>query len=177
MGIKKLKEKYDITHIIQREKKGICIGSDYVHDLIVITPELEILKSSILSDSGALSDIYKQIKFDYETGELAKILEEKDIFSNLKNIWTYDRGHIIKKQCEKIGWPNLTTDGYIIYDNTFFKSRKEALKACRVDAIYSIKNLIKYHFTQLFTEIKNTLNYSCIVVKSVIRSYLFFGLL
>ncbi len=36
MGWKNVKDLYGIKHTVQMTEKGICIGSAYVHDLIVI---------------------------------------------------------------------------------------------------------------------------------------------
>ncbi|WP_427121405.1 hypothetical protein [Pseudomonas aeruginosa] len=38
MGWKALKDAYGINHIVCVTSKGICIGSGYVHDLVVVDP-------------------------------------------------------------------------------------------------------------------------------------------
>lgn len=67
MGIKKLKEKYKIEHTVCRTEKGICIGSPYIHDIIVISNEGKFLKK------------YKDGKYDdgWSTNEKLKRYQEE----------------------------------------------------------------------------------------------------
>jgi hypothetical protein len=46
MGWKTLKEHFDIEHFVQVTKKGICIGSGFVHDLVTIDPKTGALQEN-----------------------------------------------------------------------------------------------------------------------------------
>jgi hypothetical protein len=44
MGWKSVKEHYQIKHIVQVTDKGICVGSPYIHDVIIIGLDGKVLK-------------------------------------------------------------------------------------------------------------------------------------
>ena len=44
MGLKKLIEKYNIKHLVQKRNDNICIGSEYIPDIIVISFDGKIIK-------------------------------------------------------------------------------------------------------------------------------------
>jgi len=73
------------------------------------------------------------------TGELKKLIDLPDTFENLKPIYTCEKGRVIKKFCEQYEYPNVCTDGDLIYENTFFINRKDAVKYCRKDARLGLK--------------------------------------
>ena len=136
MGIKKLKEEFDIQHIVQVSMNNgdIFIGSGYVHDLITIKKDYDIKWSSILSGGGKLENLRDRLISAKENGKLQEVLDSEDIFNNLKVVFTSKNGKVIKKWCEEFGYPNTTTDGELIYDNTFFQTRQEALKFGKKEA-------------------------------------------
>lgn len=62
-----------------------------------------------------------------------------DTFENLKPIYTYKNGKVIKKFCEEYEYPNVCTDGKLIYQNTFFRKREDAVSYRRNDARLNLK--------------------------------------
>ena len=119
MGWKNVKEHYQIGHIVQVvEGKGICIGSPYVQDLIVIGLNGAIKRNSIIVSKGDdLDKIASQMEDDPQT--LRDLINSPDQFSESITVYTYDGGEILEKQCEELGWPNVTHDGCLMYGNTF----------------------------------------------------------
>lgn len=138
MGWKNVKERYRIDHRVQVTQEGICIGSAYIYNLIVIGMNGVIIEPYRACEGlgwGVNPDLKR-----YETEMLAdpealrKAVLEPDTFSRSLPVWTYDGGDIIEKQCEEYGWPNNTHDGLLMYDNTFSEDREKVVKWAVKDA-------------------------------------------
>jgi len=146
MGWKSIKEKYRIEHTVAVYKdKGICIGSEYIHDIITIGFKGKLIK--VWNDVGTRSELQRiitELTADEQTGELKRLVDKVDIFGELFPVYTYENGRVFLKWCEHYRWPNVTTDGYIMYENTYFKDEKEAIKACRESAKAGIKAYFGY---------------------------------
>lgn len=134
MGIKAIRKKYKIEHIVQNIDNAICIGSGYVHDIIVISYDGKIIKkykNGVYNDGWSTNENLKRYQeemiIDEENGELKKLIDLKDDFDVLLPIFTVEDGVLIETFCEKYDYPNTTIEGYLIYENTFFKTREEAI--------------------------------------------------
>ena len=123
MGWKNVKEHYGIKHQVHVVKEGIAIGSPYISELIVIGLDGTIKKADV-SHNKDLERYCREMKSD--PGTLLKLIESTDAFSKSIPVYTYDDGKVLELFCEEIGWPNVTHDGQMMYDNTFFPSREEA---------------------------------------------------
>lgn len=150
MGIKAIKEKYKIEHLVQKTEKGICIGSSCHHDIIVINMEGQIVtkyKNRKYNDGWSTNEDLKRYQeemiIDEENGELKKLIDLKDGFGVLFPIFTVDDGVLIETFCEKYDYPNTTIEGFLIYENTFFKTREEAIEYALRDCQGWIKMLEK----------------------------------
>ena len=134
MGLKSITEKYKIKHFVQRTKKGICIGSPYHHDIIVLNDDGEFLtmyKDRKYNDGWSTNKDLKRYQeemfADIENGTLKQIIQEPDQYENLLPVFTIDDGKLVETSCEKYGYPNLTIEGEMM-DNTFFKTKDEAIQ-------------------------------------------------
>jgi len=167
MGVKNLKEHYNIKYIVQvydniDKPKTVCIGSAYVHDLIELSMDGKIIKvNSIVKRNRHDEAIVKILdRLEADGPDLvAKLINESDIFKDLKPVYIYERGRIYKKYCEEFGWPNCTTDGMLMYENTSFAVREDAWKyakkSTKLDYEWkSTKNNIKESFVRIW---KNTI--------------------
>lgn len=127
MGWKNVKDHYGIKHIVQVVKdKGICIGSPYIHDLMVISMEGELVKRD---DGISNADLKRyQREMDADPVKLREMVITSDTFEKSNPVYTYGGAEIIEKQCEEYGYPNCTHDGCLMYENTFFSDRAEAIK-------------------------------------------------
>jgi hypothetical protein len=129
MGCKAIKEKYQIKHIVAKYGDNICIGSPYVHDIITISPDGKLIKVwNGIGRDDTLERYLQELHADEKTGELKRLFHLADAFENILPVYTYSGGKIIKKFCEKYGWPELTTDGDVMYENTYCRSYSEAYK-------------------------------------------------
>lgn len=126
MGWKAIKENYRIGHIVQVTDEGICIGSGYIHDLIVISPDGSKVTPVSYGLSGDLVRIYDEITADLDKAK--ELLSIEDKFENSITVYTYEGSNILEKQCEALGWPNVTHDGRLMYDNTYSIDRGQVIR-------------------------------------------------
>lgn len=134
MGWKRVKEAYGIRHIVHVVGGNLQIGSPYISDLIVIAPDGSILKAYD-RDTGDLARYHDDISAD--PAKFARLFAEKDEFARSIPVYTYrtyKRAEIIELECEEFGWPRVTHDGRLMYDNTYFLDRDKAIVAALKDA-------------------------------------------
>lgn len=165
MGFQAVKKYYDIKHIVavydKRDFGGpcICIGSAYVHDLIAIRiTDGKIFYSSIVrrgegSDIGRLS---AQIEADKENGILRGLIDTPDVFTRNLPVFTIKDWAVVADYCEEYGWPNTTNSGYIMYENTYFKTRAEAYTYLLKDTAAGVRCCnFRYNFREGCDRIKH----------------------
>ena len=140
MGIKALKKEFNIGHIVQRRDGKILIGSPYVSELIAINPEGEVSKSKIVqSGRYKIGQIYEAL-IACNKARLLKIINEPEIPIDPKPVFTEaGRGRVIKVYCEEYGYPNITTEGELMYENSHFQNRAESLKHAKENRAAEIK--------------------------------------
>lgn len=134
MGWKNVKEHYRIGHQVQVTEHGICIGSPYIHGLLVIALDgTRIVKPYV--DRGANENLWRyQKEMDADMGKLWELVNNPDTFEKSLPVFTYKGGQIIEKQCEEYGWPNVTHDGDLMYENTHSKDKAMAVKWAKESA-------------------------------------------
>lgn len=140
MGWKNIKDRYNITYIIQVTDDGICIGSSYVHDLMIIGLDGSVKLSDIVSKGGELHDLRKELE---KTPQAVRaLIEAPDTFTKSIPVYTYSYsdGSIIECLCEELGWPNVTHTGDIMYENTFSPDRNIVIKWAKENLECSIEN-------------------------------------
>lgn len=147
MGWKNVKEHYGITHYVAvYPEKGICIGSGYVHDLIAILDtdrkadwrdgidrnradighNLTISRPNYMARGKPFDGWVAQ--WIENPAQLRQLIDKPDSFANSITVYTYDYdGNIIEKLCEEPGWPNVTHDGRMMYENTFSTDRDQVV--------------------------------------------------
>lgn len=139
MGWKRIKDHYGIGHIVHVSDGNLLIGSPYIHDIIVVAPDGRVVKEYDRS-GGDLARYQSDIASN--PAEFARLFAEEDVFSASIPVYTYRTykgAEIIEKACEELGWPNVTHDGDIMYDNTFFTDRNKAVVAARKDAAAGLR--------------------------------------
>jgi len=142
MGWKNVKEHYQIDHIVHIREGKLLIGSPYISDIMIINYEGAFEKRYSSKSNDKLAIIQKEISDDIET--FVRLVNSPDKFEEVMDVYTYDDDSIIKKQCEKPGWPNLTTDGELMYENTFWKTEEEAKTFALKSAEIRLKNTREY---------------------------------
>ncbi len=141
MGWKNVKEHYRIGHIVRVvEGKGICIGSPYVHDLLVIGADGSLKRNADVGRNYDLLDRYQR-EMEADPEKLRNLIETPDSFERSIAVYTYDySGNIVEKQCEAPDWPNVTHDGCLMYSNTFSTDRAQVVEWAKSEMAASVDN-------------------------------------
>lgn len=165
MGVKAIKEKYNIKHIVQLRDGIIWIGSAYISEIIGINMDGKIVKH--YKDHRANDDLtryQKELLVDEANGKLKELVQIKDKFENVKPVFKIEDGKVIELLCEEFGYPNVCTNGELQYENTFFKdyneAYKELLKGSKSNVSYMWRNLKENtpsNLKQLFKPFKGLL--------------------
>tara|TARA_Y100000034_G_C6910321_1_gene424386 strand:+ start:10256 stop:10789 length:534 start_codon:yes stop_codon:yes gene_type:complete len=139
MNIKSFKNKFNIKHIVSIKDGKLLIGSPYIPDIVKID-----LPTGIIEKEGSsvsfIRDNYPEL-LNSSPESILKLIEEKESPEDLVDVYTFSDSNIIKKKAEEFGYPNVTTDGELMYDNTFFRSYGEALNQAIKEAEAGIKFL------------------------------------
>lgn len=139
MGWKAIRDHYRIEHIVQVTSAGICIGSPYIHDIIVISIDRgEIIRRWGTPHRGSLGRYLEEM--DADPGKLAELAAVEDHFERSITVYTYEGASILEKQCEELGWPNVTHDGLIQFENTFSADRAEVVEWAISNAKAGVEN-------------------------------------
>lgn len=107
----------------------LAIGSDLVHNLIQVDIGSLELKSYFVSKSSSdnLLLTWDKLASLIESGEMKEILEQDDEIETPLQVFFVEGGELKESSTDCYGWPNLTIEGYEMYDNVHFKSRATAL--------------------------------------------------
>jgi hypothetical protein len=126
----------DTNYIINNNDDYIAVGSPLCHDLISVNKKTLKLKyaldtwhdgrSSIKHDE--LLFIWDKLQELINNGQIKDIIEGHDEIENPLPVFTVRDGKVIKSFTDKYGWPNITIDGDLMYDNTWFKTELEAIE-------------------------------------------------
>ena len=146
MGVKAIKEKYNIKHIVQLREGIIWIGSPYISEIIGINMDGKIIKHY---DGGRSNEdlmrYQKELLLDEVDGTLKRLVQMEDKFENIKPIFKIEDGEVVELFCEEFGYPNVCTNGELQYENTFFKdydeAYKELLSGSKSNVYYMWRNL------------------------------------
>ncbi len=148
MGWKNVKDHYRITHIVQVSKTdngrdgggvdAICIGSSYIRDLIAIGMDGSILKR-YESGNEHLERYMREMDADLDV--LKRLVLSPDTFAGDGiTVYTWEGAEILEKQCEVFGWPNVTHDGCLMYENTFSLNKSEVIFRAKREAKLRMKS-------------------------------------
>lgn len=132
MGWKNIREHYGIGHIVKVVDGTVHIGSQSVGSLITVTPEGHAEVNRTFSGSADLVRYRELINAD--PALFRELMARPDVFSASIPVYTWKDGRIVGKTCEKFGWPNVTHDGELMYENRFFLDRREAQRHAVQDA-------------------------------------------
>lgn len=139
MSWKNLKERYNIGHIVQVTEKGICIGSGYIPDLLVVGHDGKLVKRYERPEINADLARY-QAEFDADPEALRLAVTTPDTFAVSLPVFTYDGGTIIEEACEEYGWPNVTHAGHVMYQNSYSKDKATVVAWAKESAAVRAKS-------------------------------------
>lgn len=73
--------------------------------------------------------------------EILAHIQADDTFSASIPVFTYDGADIIEKRCEVLGWPNVTHDGALMYENSYSQDRSNVICWAKRNAQLQVKSL------------------------------------
>lgn len=141
----------DTTYIISRDtawdrrreedskEPRICIGSSMVHDLIAYNTVTKKFTTAVFDpverhkDADELMFIWNKMHELAESGQLDDIASGDDELKDPVPVFSFRDQKIVKTFTERdeFGWPHCDNEGYLMYDNTAFRTERE----CRLYAI------------------------------------------
>lgn len=136
MGWKAIKTHYKIDHIVQVSPKGILIGSPYLPELLTIAHDGTITASELLGPD-ALKRVYAEMLADLP--KLRELLNTPDTFETSLEVYTYEDGEVLVKHCEALGWPNVTHDGLLMYENMFSTDKQVMAQTAKRNAMATVR--------------------------------------
>jgi len=127
MGIKAIKRLYGLEDmLVHKAPHGICFGTEMAPDVLTVSEEGKIIQGAQHNLKRYYGELEGAIAKD--PGAFEEAFREKEEFNETFPVFTYEDGNIKEKACEILGWPNLTTDGELMYENTHFAKRDECIK-------------------------------------------------
>lgn len=149
MGWKNVKEHYRIEHTVHVRDGCVLIGSPYISDLMTITPDGKLTTNRIGLNRD-LERIYNEMTDDPDT--LRSLISTEDSFENSITVYTFIDYQIVEKQCEETGWPNVTHDGLLMYNNRFSTDLGKVVAWARRDASSGVEA-----FTRIIKELEESI--------------------
>ncbi len=135
MGWKNIKEHFRIEHIVcVKQGEGLCIGSPYIYNIIVLALDGTVKKRNDRSGSNPDLDRYQREIDATPASKIKELLDAPDTFAAALAVYTYDGGTIKECRCEAYGWPNITHDGQLMYENTFSAAREKIVQSAKRNA-------------------------------------------
>lgn len=124
---------------VSNRSNSIAVGSPMCPDLISVDKDTLHLtyaldtfnqgRKALASErQSELLFIWDKLKELIDSGEIKDIIEGKDIIENPLPVFTVSDGELIESVTDKYGWPNTDDNGVMIYENTHFNNREEAIE-------------------------------------------------
>jgi hypothetical protein len=132
MGWKSVKEHFDIKHNVIVEDGTIFIGSSYVSKLAGI--DMQTGECFSLRESADFLPRYYPELLNADRDEILSLCRREDCFEVSIPVFTYEKGQILVFYCENVGWPNVTHDGRMMYENTFSLDKETAVRRAKRNA-------------------------------------------
>lgn len=139
MKVKELREILDTTRPIADYGDYIAVGSPMCHDLLRVDKDSVSIKYALdnsclgrealtrVNKPDDLLRIWDKLQELIDSGKLAEIIQNDDeVTSECYEVFSYEDGKIIKSFAYELGWPNTTTGGQMMWENTHFSTYEEA---------------------------------------------------
>lgn len=140
MKARKLREILNNTkYIISNWDGYIAVGTGMCHNLIWIDKktlqpryQLSITSNDYRSDiihtgNKELLFIWDKLNELIQSGEINDIIEGRDTIENPITVFTVTDGKLIESVTDKMGYPNTDDNGVLMYGNTHFDNKKDAV--------------------------------------------------
>jgi hypothetical protein len=126
----------DTEYAVHFDEGKVCIGSPMCSKLITVDTKTFEIKYALDTfregrkaiRSKELEAIWDKLVELIKSGEMKSIVENNDSTAGMFPVYCCEDGEVQKKFADVFGWPNSTHDGTLMYNNTFFKTEKEAIE-------------------------------------------------
>jgi hypothetical protein len=141
MGWKNVKEYYRLDYLVQVRRDGrITIGTTHYQSMIEIGAD-----SRIISYFNPIDDhvdrCVQEMLADPE--KLKELILTPDTFSVSIPVYSCIGSKIIKEFCEKLGYPNVTHEGYLMLDAAYSTDIEELVRRTKKHKAREIGDLKK----------------------------------
>ena len=140
MGWNTFKKHFNIGHIVQIRERDLLIGSSYISDLAAISMDTGMIKKRESWLNDFLPKHYPNISAAMPS-EIKALLDAEDTFTQSIPVYTYEGLRILAKYCEETGYPNVTHDGVLMYDNTFSTNIDDVVAWAKRERRFRLDNL------------------------------------
>lgn len=109
----------------------IAVGSGLSHQLINIDKKTLTLRYTLgeSPDDKELLAIWNKLQELIESGEIIDIIEGADVIENpLPVFMINDDGEVCESVTDAYGYPNTDNNGVMLYNNTHFSNREDAIR-------------------------------------------------
>ncbi|MCL2174455.1 MAG: helix-turn-helix transcriptional regulator [Treponema sp.] len=138
MQVRRFKELIKANYIVQNKDTYLAVGSPYAHDIITVDVDtLKVKAITGIGNSSEINFIVMQIE-NLPREVLEEIISKDDVIENPLPVFMWRDGKIHETQTEDYKYPNTDHKGYLLYDNTTFKTKAECAKSLRNNMKYSI---------------------------------------
>lgn len=136
------------TYSITNNRDYIAVGSPLCHDLISVNKETLNLKYALdtfrenrkcLEGKGELLFIWDTLQELIHNGQIKDIIAGVDELKVTLPVFTVEGGKLIEAFTDEYGWPNVTDNGYLMYDNTYFPTKEQAIEYGIKDCGYMVR--------------------------------------
>lgn len=151
MKARELQKYLDTDRTVHLKNKTICISSAMIPDLLMVhtdkNPMLLVYRLDTFGEgynslkSKDLQYIWKKLEHLIDTNGIDYYMQGNDQIENpLPVYWfDYETEEVKESTTDKYGHPNITAEGYLMYDNTHFKTKIEALEYGIKEMQYDLK--------------------------------------
>ena len=136
MGWKAVRDHYRIGHIVHVIGDDLVVGSGMAPRVITVTPDGEV-RVDLGIRNGEIGRIADEMRAD--KSKLLELMSAEDAFERSIPVHTWRDGAMVERFCEETGWPNVTHDGDLMYENRYSEDRAEALAWAREDAASAVE--------------------------------------
>lgn len=135
--------------IVCESEENICVGTSMCSRLITVNKKTLKLRYAFDTfnkgrksiDSKDLLFVWDKLTELIDSGEIHDFISGYDEIEDKLPVFYIEDNKLIESYTDKYGWPNVTYDGVLMYNNTHFKDKNSALRYGIKDCAYTIKLL------------------------------------
>lgn len=147
MKARALQKRLDTERTVHETEECINVASPFVSELISLNKKTLKLKYA-LDAFGKGRDSLKNVELKAIwdslldlclSGEIHQYITGEDDIETKTPVYYEEDGRVIEGVTDYYGWPNITSTGLLMYENTFFPTRPEAIDCMKENLNGAIK--------------------------------------